>query len=176
MGVQISEKPLVSCGCRKFQIDPLGDHITSTCTVHSGVKKAHDWVVDQLADLFRTTHKAKTQQVIRNRGHHCGDIDLVGYLANETGPVSLVLDLRIPHDPCPSPKPRPRPHPPPYCRHLHPPRRRRRRRRRNNNIRFNRTMLMSLISIISSTGVGHPPSPPDPSDTLLIFIESEAHT
>ena len=30
---------------------------------------------------------------------------------------------------------------------------RRRRRRRRNNIRFNRTMLMSLISFISSTGV-----------------------
>jgi hypothetical protein len=30
---------------------------------------------------------------------------------------------------------------------------RRRRRRRRNNIRFSRTMLMSLISFISSTGV-----------------------
>jgi hypothetical protein len=30
-------------------------------------------------------------------GHHCGDIELAGYLANATGPVSLVLDLRIAH-------------------------------------------------------------------------------
>ena len=100
MGVQIpviSEKPIVSCGCRKFQIDPLGDHI-STCTAHSGAKKAHDWAVDQLADLFRTTHKAKTQQVIRSRGQHCGDIELAGYLANESGLVPLVLDLRITHE------------------------------------------------------------------------------
>ena len=81
----------------KCQIDPLGDHIT-TCTSHSGAKKAHDWAVDQLADLFRTTHKAKTQQVIRSRGQHCGDIELAGYLVNETGPVPLVLDLRIAHD------------------------------------------------------------------------------
>jgi hypothetical protein len=49
MGTQIpviTEKPLPACGCRKFQIDPLGDHL-STCTTHSGAKKAHDWVVDQ---------------------------------------------------------------------------------------------------------------------------------
>jgi hypothetical protein len=31
-------------------------------------KKAHDWAIDQLADLFRTAHKAKTQQVTRRRG------------------------------------------------------------------------------------------------------------
>jgi hypothetical protein len=30
--------------------------------------------------------------------HHCGDIDLAGYLANAAGPVPLVLDLRITHD------------------------------------------------------------------------------
>jgi hypothetical protein len=55
-------------------------------------------MVDQVADFFRTTHKVKTQQVVKNRGHHCGDIELVGYLANEAGPVPLVLDLRIAHD------------------------------------------------------------------------------
>jgi hypothetical protein len=99
MGAQIPvlvEKPLATCGCRKFQLDPLGDHL-NTCTSHSGAKKAHDCMVDQLADLFRTTHKVKTQQVVKNRGHHCGDIGLTGYLANKGGPVSLVLDLRIAH-------------------------------------------------------------------------------
>ena len=60
--------------------------------------KTHDWVVDQVADLFRTTHKVKTQQVARNRGQRCGDIELTGYLANVTGPVPLVLDLHITHD------------------------------------------------------------------------------
>ncbi len=55
-------------------------------------------MVDQLADLFHTTHKTKTQQVIRNRGQHCGDIELPGYLTNETDPVPLVLDLRITND------------------------------------------------------------------------------
>jgi hypothetical protein len=55
-------------------------------------------VVDQLPDLFHTTTKVKTQQVVKNRGHHCGDIELVGYLTNVTGPVSLVLDLHIAHD------------------------------------------------------------------------------
>ena len=57
-----------------------------------------DWAVDQLADLFRTTHKVKTQQVAKSRGQHCGDIELKGYLANAAGPMPLVLDLRIAHD------------------------------------------------------------------------------
>ena len=61
-------------------------------------KKAHDWSVDQLADLFRTTTKVKTEQVVKSRGQHCGDIELAGYLANSAGPVPLVLDLRIAHD------------------------------------------------------------------------------
>ena len=78
MGAQIpviAEKPLAACGCRKFQIDPLGDHL-NTCTAHLGAKKAHDWAVDQLADLFRTTHKVKTQQVFKSRGKYCGDIEV----------------------------------------------------------------------------------------------------
>jgi hypothetical protein len=100
MGAQIpviAEKPLAVCGCRKFKIDALGDHLC-TCTVHSGVKKVHDWAVDQLADLFRTTHRVKTQQVVKSRGQHCGDIEIPGYLANDAGPVPLVLDLRLAHD------------------------------------------------------------------------------
>ena len=55
-------------------------------------------MVDQLTDLFRTTHKVKTQQVVKNRGQNCGDLDLSAYLVNTGGPVPLVLDLRIPHD------------------------------------------------------------------------------
>jgi hypothetical protein len=55
-------------------------------------------MVDQVVDLFRTTHKVKTHQVVKSRGQHCGDIELVGYLANETDPAPLVLDLRIDHD------------------------------------------------------------------------------
>ena len=93
----LAELPLSACGCNKFAIDALGDHV-STCTAHSGAKKAHDWAVDQLADLFRTTHKVKTQQVARSRGQRCGDIELAGYHANVSGPVPLVLDLRIAHD------------------------------------------------------------------------------
>ena len=93
----LTELPLSACGCKKFTIDALGDHV-STCTAHSGVKKAHDWVVDQLVDLFHTTPKVKTQRVARSRGQRCGDIELAGYLANAAGPVPLVLDLRIAHD------------------------------------------------------------------------------
>jgi hypothetical protein len=36
--------------------------------------------------------------VVKSRGQHCGDIELAGYLANESDPVPLVLDLRIAHD------------------------------------------------------------------------------
>ncbi len=101
MGAQIpviAEKPLAACGCRKFQLDAMGDHLC-TCTAHSGAKKAHDWAVEQLADLFRTTHKVKTQQhVTKSRGRHCGDIELAAYFANAGGPVPLVLHLRIAHD------------------------------------------------------------------------------
>jgi hypothetical protein len=100
MGVQIPvivEKPLATFGYRKFQLDPLGDHLNA-CTAHSGAKKTHDWMVDQITDLFRTTHRVKTQQVIKSRGQHCGDIDLGGYLVNEAGPVPLVQDLHIVHD------------------------------------------------------------------------------
>jgi hypothetical protein len=80
----IAEKPLAACGCRKFQIDALGDHL-GTCTAHSGAKKAHLWAVDHLADLFRTTHRVKTQQVVKSRGQHCGGIELAGYLQNRLG-------------------------------------------------------------------------------------------
>ncbi len=34
----------------------------------------------------------------RRSGHRCGDIELAEYLANASGPVPLVLDLRIAHD------------------------------------------------------------------------------
>jgi hypothetical protein len=61
-------------------------------------KKAHDWAVDQIADLFRTTHKAKTQQVASSRGQQCGNIELAGYLANAAGLVPSVLDLHIVHE------------------------------------------------------------------------------
>ena len=32
-------------------LDDLGDHV-STCTVHSGTKKAHDWEVDNSLTYF----------------------------------------------------------------------------------------------------------------------------
>jgi hypothetical protein len=87
----------VACRCRKFQLDVMGDHLCN-CTTHSGVKKAHDWVVEQLPDLFRTTHHTKTKQVTKNRGRHCGDIQVEVYLANAADPVPLVLDLLITDD------------------------------------------------------------------------------
>jgi hypothetical protein len=58
----------------------------------------NDWEVDQIVDLFRTTHKVKTQQVSRSRCQTCGNIELTAYFANESGPVSLVLHLHIDHE------------------------------------------------------------------------------
>jgi hypothetical protein len=54
--------------------------------------------VDQLADFFRTTTKVKTQQVVKSRGQHSGDIEVAGYLANVAGRVPLVMHLHIAHD------------------------------------------------------------------------------
>jgi hypothetical protein len=31
-------------------------------------------MVDQIVDLFHTTHEVKTQQVVKNRGQDCGDV------------------------------------------------------------------------------------------------------
>ena len=47
-------RPWRSCHSRlvvakKFTIDALGEYV-STCTAHSGAKKAHDWALEQLAD------------------------------------------------------------------------------------------------------------------------------
>jgi hypothetical protein len=76
MGVQseipvIVEKPLTGCGSRKFQIDPLGDHL-STCTTHSGAKKAHDWVVDLTYFAQHTKQILKHNWWLGSGGQQCG--------------------------------------------------------------------------------------------------------
>jgi hypothetical protein len=80
-------------------MDAMGVHLC-TCTTHSGVKKAHDWSVEQQSDLFRTTHKTNTQHVTKRRGRHCGDIVLVSYLANSeveytNNPPSVVSFMTV---------------------------------------------------------------------------------
>ncbi len=67
MGAQIpviAEKPLAACGCRKFQIEPLGDHL-NTCTAHSGVKKAHDWMVAKFLTSFTQPIKQKRDRSLK---------------------------------------------------------------------------------------------------------------
>jgi hypothetical protein len=59
----LTELSFSTWDCRKFQIDMLGDHLC-TCTTHSGTKKTHDWSVNQFPDLWLTTHKVKTHQVL----------------------------------------------------------------------------------------------------------------
>jgi hypothetical protein len=61
MGAQIpviEEKPLTTSGYRKFQLDPLADHL-NTCTAHSGAKKTHDWMVDQVVTFFAKRIRSK---------------------------------------------------------------------------------------------------------------------
>jgi hypothetical protein len=58
MNLIITENPLSTCGCRKFHLDTMGDHLC-TCTTHSGVKKTHDWVVEQMTDLSAQHIKSK---------------------------------------------------------------------------------------------------------------------
>ena len=38
------------------------------------------------------------QRNFESRGQHCGDIEVGGYLPNETGPAPLVLDFRLVHE------------------------------------------------------------------------------
>jgi hypothetical protein len=61
---------------------------------HFGDKKTHDWVVEQLTDLFHTTTKVKTRQVVRSWGQRRGDIELAAYLTDDAGTVNLVIDLQ----------------------------------------------------------------------------------
>ena len=68
----IAEMPLSSCAWNSSTLMLL---VTMCALVPpTQVKKAHDWAAVQLADLFRTTFKVKTQQVARSRGQRCGDI------------------------------------------------------------------------------------------------------
>jgi hypothetical protein len=82
---------------QKVKLGALGDNV-SMCTAQSGAKKAHDWAVKQLADLFHTTTMVKTTQVARCRGQWFGDMELAAYVADAAGPVKLVMDLCLPHE------------------------------------------------------------------------------
>jgi hypothetical protein len=63
------------------------------------VPKRHTtgWLI-KLLTFFARHIRLKHSRWLKNRGQHCGDVELSGYLANAAGPVSLVLDLRIAHD------------------------------------------------------------------------------
>jgi hypothetical protein len=89
--------PASTCARKRFALDALGGHV-STCSSQSGAKKAHDWAVQQLAELLRTTAKVKTSHVARSRGQKCGDIQLDVYIADDAGPAPLIMDLRIAHE------------------------------------------------------------------------------
>jgi hypothetical protein len=86
--------PTVICHCVRIHI--------STCTSHSGVKKTHDWTVDQISDLFRTTHKVKKQQMTGNRGqfYYRRDTKTAALRVNLTiNLVSIFMCSSTPHNP-----------------------------------------------------------------------------
>jgi hypothetical protein len=91
--------PLAKCGCKKHCVDFHGDH-TSTCTAHSGVTKAHDWMVGVLGPLFRAAgHTVRTQHgVTASAGQRRDDVEIRSYLQDAAGRRSLVLDLSMTHD------------------------------------------------------------------------------
>ena len=55
------------------------------------------WLINLLT-YFAPRIRLQHSRWLKSRGQYCGDIELAGYLANESGPVPLVLDLRISHD------------------------------------------------------------------------------
>ena len=54
-----SPRLVLANACKKCALDALGDDARHLYA-HSGAKKAHDWAVEQLANLFRTTHRVQT--------------------------------------------------------------------------------------------------------------------
>ena len=95
----ITALPNVTCDCQRFALDSFGDHV-STSESHTGALKAHDWAVAQLAPIFRSAgHSVKCQyKVAPSQGQKRGDLEIVGYLRDSTGPRNLVIDLNITHD------------------------------------------------------------------------------
>ena len=62
----------------------------SCCIAQS--KKAHNWALEHLAELFRTTAKVnKTYWVAGSLCQRCGEFELAAYLADASGPVPLII-------------------------------------------------------------------------------------
>ena len=75
----------------------------SILTAHSGASKAHDWMVQVLAHVFRTAgHQVRTKHgVTASAGQRRGDLEIRQswqYLHDQAGSRSLVFDLAIAHD------------------------------------------------------------------------------
>ena len=72
----ITELPPSDCGCKKFALDALGDHV-STCTAHSGVSDV------------ATSSFLPTSLTLRGRCHWCWTY----VLRMSVGEVALTLVL-----------------------------------------------------------------------------------
>ncbi len=58
----------------------------------------HNKQTRDLLTFSTQRQRLKREQVVKNRGQYSGDVGISGYLDNTTGPVSVVMDLRIVHD------------------------------------------------------------------------------
>jgi hypothetical protein len=84
LGTQIPvivEKSLSTCGYKKFQLDTLDDHLC-TCTVHSDVKRDHDWT------HFKNTYSPITLTNISS-------INLVFVFRCSSSPINTVYVRRV---------------------------------------------------------------------------------
>jgi hypothetical protein len=84
MGTQIpviTEKPIVSCGCRKFQLDVMGDHLCTCITPHCGDIKLTTYLsnvtdpVPLVLDLRITRFGSSSDPSLNDHLHYPNDID-----------------------------------------------------------------------------------------------------
>ncbi len=93
MGAQIpviAEKTLVVCDCRSSSWTLWETISVLVPLIRVSKRLMTGWLINWLT--------FSSQHIQWKRNRHCGDIDLVVYLANVTGPMPLVLDLLITHD------------------------------------------------------------------------------
>ena len=102
-GLGVNSSPQSSSYSMTFSVS-MGDQIPVIVEKPMvGIPSERIWIYfegkgKKKESLFAQRVNSLAQQVVKSQGQYCGDIDLVGYLGNETDPVPLVMDLHIAHD------------------------------------------------------------------------------
>jgi len=85
------------CACKKFSLDPHGDHVL-TCKKHTGATRGHDHIVEVLAALVRNSGDKtvrvnyKVSQTAADSRKQ-GDVEIVGF--GLAGSSNFVLDVSV---------------------------------------------------------------------------------